>query len=78
MQGLPRQKPEIDRKRLGALIVGAMIGGHALFYVVGRGFPMLWTCLLVFLGFQGGATPFILKDTRPVVLPPARQAAKSQ
>ena len=52
-----RQKPDVDKRKLGLLVFGAMILGQVAYYAIGRGVPMLYTMGFVMLAFQLGFVP---------------------
>ena len=52
-----RQRPDVDKRKLGLLVFGAMILGQVAYYAIGRGVPMLYTMGFVFLAFQLGFVP---------------------
>ena len=52
-----RKKPDVDKRKLGLLVFGAMILGQVAYYAIGRGVPMLYTMGFVFLAFQLGFVP---------------------
>ncbi len=52
-----RRKPDVDKRKLGLLVFGAMILGQVAYYAIGRGAPMLYTMGFVFLAFQMGFVP---------------------
>lgn len=54
---LRRQKPDVDKRKLGLLVFGAMILGQVAYYAIGRGVPMLYTMAFVMLAFQLGFVP---------------------
>ena len=52
-----RKRPDVDKRKLGLLVFGAMILGQVAYYAIGRGVPMLYTMGFVFLAFQLGFVP---------------------
>lgn len=52
-----RQKPDVDKRKLGLLVFGAMVLGQVAYYAIGRGVPMLYTMGFVMLAFQLGFVP---------------------